>query len=75
MTYEHTCVMVPAHHPSVAQEALDHHGAQGWELVAVVGQTATHWLYFKRERVAATEPPTVVGIARVMAKQKKDKTT
>ncbi len=46
--------------------------ADGWELVAVVGQGSTHWLYFKREASAANSlVPAMAGqITRVPAKKK-----
>lgn len=49
--WEYVCATVPANFPEAVAEMLSAHGAQDWELVAVVGAGATHWLYFKREWV------------------------
>jgi hypothetical protein len=54
--WEYVCATVPANFPQAVAEMLSAHGAQDWELVAVVGAGATHWLYFKRP--VADEPVT-----------------
>ena len=71
--WEYVCATVPANFPDAVAEMLSAHGAQDWELVAVVGAGATHWLYFKRpvEQPNDLDPKLAGKITRVPAKKAK----
>lgn len=62
MMWEYVCATVPANFPDAIAEMLSAHGAQDWELVAVVGGGATHWLYFKRPRIDPKPVPGMKGM-------------
>lgn len=53
---------IPANQPSI--DTINWAGEQGWELVAVVGYGATHWMYFKRPKPVVIIPAKTVRKAK-----------
>jgi len=75
MTWEIKRIDVPVGIGGVdqAEALMAEASADGWELVAVVGQGSTHWLYFKRPKPERNNlDPSMAGqITRVPAKRAK----